>query len=141
MSSKAEAAALSVCRVSLAFIWIYQGVVPKLLGPHADEIAMDMALGVTHAQAVVIARIAGVAEIAIGLAILLLPRREWPLWLTLAAMIGLGGYAALAVPRLLIGAFNPVTINVAMAALALVALLLMRDQRSRDPSATESGSP
>jgi hypothetical protein len=42
---------LQVCRFSIAFIWLYQGIVPKLLGPHADELRMNMALGLNEAQA------------------------------------------------------------------------------------------
>ncbi len=127
--SKADPLALLVCRAAIAFVWLYQGLVPKLLGPHADELAMDMALGISAESAHFVAKGAGVAEIAIGIAVLLLRRQTWPLWLTLAAMVGLLGYAGLMIPRLLVAAFNPVTINVAMAALAIVALLMHREQR------------
>jgi hypothetical protein len=39
---------LSLCRFALAFIWIYQGIVPKWLGPHDDELAMNQVLGASH---------------------------------------------------------------------------------------------
>lgn len=118
--------ALLICRSTIAFIWLYQGLVPKLLGPHADELAMDLALGVSIQSAHTVAYVAGVCEIAIGLCVLVLRRQEWPLWLTLVMMPGLLAYAAWAVPGLLVAAFNPVIINLAMAALAAVALILQR---------------
>ncbi len=46
---------LQLCRFSLAFIWIYQGIVPKWLGPHEDELAMNQVLGASHKQAMWIA--------------------------------------------------------------------------------------
>jgi hypothetical protein len=126
MPARTDATAIAICRATLAFIWIYQGVVPKLLGPHEDELAMDLALGFTPEAARIVAYLAGAGEVAMGI-IVWWVRRPWPLWLTLAAMIGLLGYAALATPQFLLGAFNPVTINAAMAALALVSLLLERE--------------
>jgi hypothetical protein len=31
---------LQIARFTSAGVWTYQGLVPKLLGPHADEVAM-----------------------------------------------------------------------------------------------------
>ncbi len=50
---------LQVCRFSIAFIWLYQGIVPKLLGPHADEPRMNMALGLNEAQAHLLSYVGG----------------------------------------------------------------------------------
>lgn len=119
-----------VCRFAVAFVWIYQGLVPKLLGPHADELAMNLALGVSPAQATLISWVAGTAEIALGILVLILHRQRWPLWLTIVLMALLLAYAAVATPGLLAAAFNPVTINVAVAALAFAALLLDREAAS-----------
>lgn len=113
-----------ICRAAIAFVWIYQGLVPKLLGPHEDEMAMNLALGISPLHATYVAYAAGVAEIALGVAILMLRRSRWPLWLTIIAMPALLAYAAWADVGLLVAAFNPTTINVSVAALAAVALLL-----------------
>ena len=122
--------AARICRLTIAFVWFYHGLVPKLLGPAADELTMDHALGLSDKAAVQLAYAAGVCEIAFALMILYCRHRKWPLWLTIAAMIGLLAYAAWASPSLLAGAFNPVTTNVCVIALAAVALLLMRHQCS-----------
>ncbi len=119
-----------VCRFAVAFVWIYQGLVPKLLGPHEDELAMNLALGISPAQATLVSYVAGSLEIALGVLVLILHRQRWPLWLSIILMGLLLAYAAVATPGLLAAAFNPVTINVAVAALALVALLLDRESGS-----------
>ena len=119
----AAARAAKLGRGLLAFLWLYQGLVPKLLGPHADELTMNLALGVSTAVATQISMVAGVTEIVIGVCVLLV-RRAWPLWLTLLLMAGLLGYVMIFTPQFLGAAFNPVTINVAMAGLAWIVLLL-----------------
>lgn len=110
--------------MAIAFVWLYHGVVPKLLGPHRDELAMNLALGISTPAATLLSYAAGIGEIAIGLAVLLLRKQQWPLRLTIVLMVGLLAYAAWAVPTLVLGAFNPVTTNAAVATLALVALMM-----------------
>ncbi|MBK1874456.1 DoxX-like family protein [Marinobacter sp. 1-3A] len=116
----------AVCRGTIAFIWFYQGLIPKLLYPHEDELAMSMAAGFSHSGAVQLATIAGVLEIAMAVVILIFWRQRWPLLLTLAAMVGLLAFVVLVQPLLLGGAFNPVTTNVAVAALSIASLHLLQ---------------
>lgn len=87
---------------------------------------MSMAAGFSHSGAVQLATIAGGLEIAMAVAILIFWRQRWPLLLTLAAMVGLLAFVTLAQPTLLGGAFNPVTTNVAVAALSITSLHLQR---------------
>ena len=89
---------------------------------------MDLALGISADQAVAVAITAGVVEVIIGCVVLLVRNRAWPYWLTLLSMIGLLGYASLMTPRLLTAAFNPTSVNVAVGALALVAIVLHRER-------------
>ncbi len=117
-----------ICRVTLAFTWLYHGLVPKLLSQHKDELAMNMALGMSHAEAINAAQLVGIAEIVIALCMLVFWRQRWPLWLTLAAMPVLLAFVLLVQPQLALGAFNPVTTNVATMALAWLALQLQRKQ-------------
>nr|WP_252738048.1 DoxX-like family protein [Marinobacter salexigens] len=116
----------AVCRGTIAFIWFYQGLIPKLLYPHDDELAMNMAIGFSRSEAVQLATIAGVLEIAMGVAILIFWRQRWPILLTLVAMVGLLAFVVLVQPTLLGGAFNPVTTNVAVAALSIASLHLLQ---------------
>ena len=123
----ADRAALAarLCRLSIAFIWIYQGLVPKLLLHAPDELAMNIAAGFSEAGARTFSNIAGIAEITLGLLVLLSGAR-WTLQLTIALMIALTAVVAAAKPVYLVGAFNALTLNLAVAALAWVALLLRK---------------
>ncbi|MBK1887630.1 DoxX-like family protein [Marinobacter sp. DY40_1A1] len=116
----------AVCRGTIAFIWFYQGLIPKLLYPHEDELAMSMAAGFSHSGAVQLAAIAGVLEIAMAVVILIFWRQRWPLLLTLAAMVGLLAFVMRVQPILLGGAFNPITTNAAVAALSIASLHLLQ---------------
>lgn len=112
---------VQICRWTLAFIWIYQGIVPKWLGPHPDELAINMAVGATLEQAVLISRIGGTLEVLMGVAIFSLYR--WPLVYAASglAILVLHVGLVLVAPAFLVGAFNAVTINAAILALSLIA--------------------
>ena len=115
-----------LCNVTVAGIWLYQGLVPKLLGPHPDEVAMSNALGIPpHLQASA-SYAAGAGEVLLGLCVLLLHRRAWPQVISAVATAVLLVFVAIYTPRYLIGAFNPVVMNVASIALSIVALLALR---------------
>ena len=115
--------AANLCRWCVAFIWIYQGLVPKLLFHSADELAMNTAAGFSAAGALRLTNIAGVAEIALGV-LILITRQRWPLVLTIVLMAVLTVIVAVVKPIYLAGAFNAVTLNVATAALAAAAIML-----------------
>jgi hypothetical protein len=54
-------------------------------------------------------------------------RQTWLLWLTLALMLAGIPVVAVSAPEYLSGAFNPVTLNMSLAALAAIALIARRD--------------
>jgi len=113
----------AVSRSSLALVWIYQGLVPKLLARDPAELAMLRDAGVPVAGAGPARAVVGVAEVALGLLILLSWRSRWPLWVTLAGMPLALLAVALQSPAFLTAAFNPVSLNAAVFALAAVCLL------------------
>lgn len=112
---------LQICRWTLSFIWIYQGIVPKWLGPHPDELAMNLAVGATLEQAMLISRVGGTLEILMGIGIFCLYR--WaPVYLVSGlAILVLHAGVTLVAPAFLVSAFNAMTINVAIMALSLIA--------------------
>lgn len=127
---------LSICRFCLALIWIYQGLVPKWMGPHADELQMNLALGLSPLQATRLSWFAGAAEITLGLYILLFSRQRWPYLSSLFGILGLQVYVMLMAPQFLLAAFNATTVNLAIAGLSLIAVLeIGRD--SRRPALTQ----
>ncbi len=87
---------------------------------------MNMAVGFSRSEAVQLATVAGVLEIAMAVAILIFWRHRWPLLLTLASMVGLLAFVVLVQPLLLGGAFNPITTNAAVAALSIASLHLLQ---------------
>lgn len=116
---------LQLCRFSLVFIWIYQGLVPKLLGPHADELTMNQAF-VDAApwfwlNAEQISFYGGIGEVVFGVLVLLFYKSRWVYTWTIIAMIGLFVATAWFTPQFLGSAFNVVTINLAVIVIAWIA--------------------
>jgi hypothetical protein len=129
-----------LARLNVAFIWLWHGLVPKLIFMHPDEVSPLMAAEFSAESARLQVIAAGWVEIAIGLIVLLWWRARWPLWLTVVLMpIALVG-VALTVPALLQAAFNPVTLNVSMFILATIALLTGRDLPSARHCVHEPGT-
>lgn len=124
-------AARAAARGALALVFAWHGLVPKLLVRHPDEAAPLLALGCPEETAWTLVVAAGVAEIAFAACLLLLWRRRWPALACLAFVVPVTVLVAFASPQLFLGAFNPLTLNVAVAALAVVDLALSRDEPPR----------
>jgi hypothetical protein len=107
-------------RGALAFIWLYHGIVPKLLAP-AGEIDLSVRTGVPVSLGPAFVIAAAVFEIALGLG-LLFARDPRPL-LVLSGVLGIGLALATSIrtPELLVAPFQPLTLGVAMAGLAAIA--------------------
>lgn len=114
----------AICRGSIAFVWFYQGLAPKLLGPHEDELAMNLGLGLSESGATQLAMIGGVLEVIFAGIVMVFWRHRWPLVVTAVAMVVLLLYVCVTHPPLLVAAFNPVVGNLCVFALAIVALRL-----------------
>ena len=117
----------AISRATVAFVWIYQGLLPKLLFPHHDELNMLSAGGVPELYAVTLLRIIGLAEIALGLLMLIAWKTRVLFGLTIALMIFALLPVALASPDYLIAAFNPVTLNILMLAVSAIGLVSAKD--------------
>ena len=122
---------LRILRVSAGSVWIYQGLVPKLFGPHSDEFAMITALGVPVADRTLVASTVGVIEIVLGCGILFFHKQVWPHVIAVAFLVGLLIFVALFAPLYLIAAFNPVATNIALAGLSAAAIAVLWSNRSR----------
>ncbi|MGI4738893.1 MAG: DoxX-like family protein [Janthinobacterium lividum] len=115
-----------ITRATLGAVWVYQGVVPKLLFPDTGELRILQGAGFSAATAHQVAAGVGIGEILFGLLFWLLPaRRLRPVyWLHIWGLLGLGAGALFSQPDVFVAPFNPLTLNVALMALAAVRLLI-----------------
>lgn len=109
--------------LALALIWLYQGLVPKLLFPDSGELEILRASGFFVGFEEVVLALIGLGEMCFGLLFLLPRLRRWLHYLNILGLVILGFGGVLSEPALLIQPFNPVTLTLAMVALSMVALL------------------
>jgi len=107
-------------RIAIAVIFAYQGLVPKLLTRSADEVTLIREAGIPATLADVAVMALGLLELVFAMALLVRWRERWP-----AVVSGIAvSIATLAVavcsPRFFQHAFNPFSLNLGVAALALV---------------------
>lgn len=116
-----------IARVSVAFVWCYEGSIPKLIFQQPAELAMLRDAGFSNSAARVMSFGIGWIEVAIGLVILLGWRLLWPIWFTLVAMPIAAVFVAINSPGFIVAPFNPVTLNLSVFALAAISLFAARN--------------
>lgn len=117
----------ALSRFTVSVVWIYQGLVPKLIMRHPDELAMLADAGISDGSATTMLATIGWAEVLWGAVVLLLSRSRWPLILTIVLMVLATIGVSINSPMRLTAAFNPVTLNLLLAVISLIGLLVMRD--------------
>jgi hypothetical protein len=110
-------------RLGIAFIWLWQGLMPKLLFPSRDEVAMLNAVGLPISSLFFI----GVFELVLSAAALAFWRWRGFFLLNALAMIAALATVALSSPAYLVTAFNPVTLNVATLLLSCIGYFATAD--------------
>jgi hypothetical protein len=126
-TSRDRALVYAISRGTMAFIWFYHGLVPKLLYHDKAELDLLSRIGTAPSHLHAAATLAGLGEVSFALLLVLLWRRSWPLWLTFILMIIGIPVVAMSAPEYLSAAFNPLTLNLSIAALALIAIVASRD--------------
>ena len=116
----------SIARGTVAFTWLYHGLFPKILRHDAIELDLVQRIGTPASRLMMAVTAAGWGEVIFAFIMLMLWRQKWPLWLT--AMLMLAGIPVVAVsaPSYLSAAFNPITLNLGLAALSAIALISER---------------
>ena len=108
-----------VARITVAFIWIWHGLIPKLLFHHVDEVTMLRQANIpSHWLSAL-----GVAEIAMGILVLSTWNRRITLIATALLMVLATIGVAVRSSQFLPAAFNPVSLNGAVFALCIVGLI------------------
>jgi hypothetical protein len=113
----------SFARLGIAFIWLWQGLMPKLLFPSLDEQAMMTAAGLPTSLLPYI----GIYELFLAGAAVALWRWRRFFLVNALAMVAALVVVALKSPPYLVAAFNPVTLNLAMIVLSLIGYLSAAD--------------
>jgi uncharacterized membrane protein YphA (DoxX/SURF4 family) len=126
-ASRDRAIVYALARGTTAFIWFYHGLVPKLLYHDKAELDLLSRIGTTPHNLSEAVTLAGVVEISFAFLLVVLWQQKWPLWLTLFLMLIGIPIVAVSAPEYLIGAFNPVTLNISLAVLALIAIIAGHD--------------
>ena len=136
----------AIARGSLAFVFAYHGLIPKLLGPHADELTMLADAGIVNGNSRAVVMALGSAELLIACVLIVAWRQQWIVWLCLLLMPLATLGVAISSPSFLGAAFNPVSLNLAVAALAGIALVASRDLPTastclREPARASTRTP
>ena len=125
--SMRQAVIHGLARVGLALIFAFHGLVPKLLGPNADEIALLRDAGLPGSALGPLVVALGVAELLFALGLLLTWHRPWLPAIGAGFAVVATAIVAVASPRYLGAAFNPVTLDLAVVLLAAIDLLTLAD--------------
>ncbi|RYG37435.1 hypothetical protein EON81_06750 [bacterium] len=124
--SRLRAAIHAICRMTLAVVWLYHGLVPKLLFPETGERELTRFLGIPEAFNAAFVTGIGIVECLFALSLVGLWHKRWLLALQvpLLLLIPLGLVRHLEV---FTRPFTPLSLNLSMAALALCGVLAARD--------------
>lgn len=113
----------ALTRVTLAFIWLYQGIVPKLLFRNGGELQILRDSGFVHGMEGNLLSLIGIGEIVFGILLLACWRSKGLLVFNIVLLLLLTLGVTFSQPRLFIDPFNPVTLNVAMGILAIIGMV------------------
>ncbi|HEV7225817.1 MAG TPA: DoxX-like family protein [Pirellulales bacterium] len=116
-----------LARLGVAFVWLYQGIAPKLYRIAPDEMAMLRDAGISSDAAAFVLHVLGWLEIAFAIGVLTARRPEKLFAFTLGLMAAATAAVAVYSPSFLTAAFNPVSLNVAVAVLAGIGWLSSRN--------------
>lgn len=117
--------AISFC---FAVVWLYHGLIPKLIYMHPEEIAMVQdGLSVSFKQAVMVVNVIGIGEVIFGLLWLLIKNRKRLFGIQVVVFPLLTVSAIFSNPTVLIHPFNPLTFNLSLFILSVIGFLISKD--------------
>ena len=120
---------LRTIQLTLVILWLYQGLIPKILFQSPSEITIWQNLGLELALAKVWVGFSGICEMLFGLCFLKWNRSIVLHGLNIIGLAGLLLLIALTAPLQLGAAFNPVVMNIAMLMLSVLAIQLIQQEQ------------
>lgn len=116
-----------IARCTLAAVFAYHGIVPKLLGPATEEVRLLEASNIPADVVGPLLAIIGVLEVAFAILLLAAWHSRWPPLATAIFAIATTLAIVLVEPGLVTTAFGPVTLNASILALAAIDVTLLPD--------------
>ncbi|WP_228259947.1 DoxX-like family protein [Acinetobacter sp. ANC 4779] len=117
---------LRLIQITLAVLWIYQGLIPKILFQSSAEITIWQSMGLALHLAKICVSLSGMIEIMFGCTFLIWQRAVFIHQLNILGLSGLLLLIIVTDPIQLTTAFNPVVMNIAMITLSILALQLLK---------------
>jgi hypothetical protein len=114
-----------LARVTLALVFAYHGLVPKLIVRHPDEVFLIQRAGLPDTALMPAIVALGLVEVAFALALLFYWSHGWPVWLCAAAMPFVTAAVAREAPWVFGAAFNPFSLNLAILSLSVIDLAVL----------------
>ncbi len=106
----------------MALIWIYMGLIPKILFTDSGELEMIKGIELFHGIEMLVIHATGIIEILFGVALLLFGKQKWLHLLNIIGLFLLTSIGLIGNPYSAVAPFNPVTITLAMIVLSLIVL-------------------
>ena len=111
----------NLSRIAIAFIWLYHGLIPKLICSHPTEMEL-VSKGPMLGSPEITIVVAGVIEVIAGLCVIAFWRSKWPIQLSLIGFTCLLVGSLVIAPEQATHAFNPVTLTVSAIFFCLIQL-------------------
>ncbi|ENX17221.1 hypothetical protein F895_01161 [Acinetobacter sp. CIP 64.2] len=112
---------LTFCQWVIGSLWIYQGLMPKLIFQVPDEQYLWQQLNIAPSYMAWMISLSGLAEIIVGSLFFWIQHKYLHL-LSIISLIGLLILVLLIYPDKIYQAFNPVVMNIALASLSVISL-------------------
>ncbi len=116
-----------ISRFILAFVFLYHGIVPKILWLDSTEILLielhNLSFKTEH-----VAMLGGAFEIVLAVLVIFYKKSLLPIYTTIILFIVLLIDVSIIQPNLLIKAFNPLTMNVMSISLGVIIILSDRNK-------------
>ena len=116
--------ALLTLHITLAVLWIYQGLVPKIIYKVIEEQLFWQFTGIQFIPILRLIELSGLVEIVFGVSFLIWRQSKIIHYLNIIAMLFFLLVVTVIYPFYFIQAFNPFVMNIAMLGLSVVALQL-----------------
>ncbi|MCH7315040.1 DoxX-like family protein [Acinetobacter sp. ANC 3882] len=120
---------LRFCQLIIASLWIYQGLIPKLIFQVQDEQYVWQQLNIAPSYIDWMISFSGIAEMIFG-SLFLWISHQYLHWLNIISLIGLFIFVLFIYPDKIYQAFNPVVMNIALASLSVISLWCIKTMQN-----------